>query len=276
MALGEGWRTRAVRWLRRRLPPPLRRAIEDASGQDIPLHAAGLAFFALVSLIPLTIVAMWVASLVAGEGRVERLAQALAAIAPRNLGADRALIRVAELGTSLGVVAIVAALAPATAYGSGLARAFRRLSPKDPPEELRGVLGRGLLLLVVVPLFVLGTMLAAFAATSLFEEALLRALGWVLALALAFLGGGLAAALIYRVFPPEALPWRAVLRGAAVSGAGVALLTVAFAAIVGLGADFTKYYAMSGLAGIVLLATWLFVANAALLTGYRVALRAAR
>lgn len=263
-------------WLRRRLPAPIRGALEEVSGQDVPLHAAGLAFYALISLIPLTIVAMWIASLAAGDDRVRRLAEALAAIAPRNLGADRALVRVAELGTSLGVAAIVAALGPATAYGSGLARAFRRLSPEDPPEELRGLLGRGLLLVAIVPVFVVGSMVGAFAATSLFHEGLLRALGWAVALVSAFVAPAVATALIYRIFPPETLPWRAVVRGAAVAGGGTALLTVAFAAVLALGSDFTKYYAISGVAGIVLLAAWLFVANAVLLTGYKVALRVRR
>lgn len=276
MAVGERWRTTAVAWLRRRLPGPVRGAVEEASGQDIPLHAAGLAFYALVSLIPLTIVAMWVASLVAGDERVQRLAQTLAAIVPQDVGADRALVRVAELGTSLGVAAIVVALGPATAYGSGLARAFRRLSPEDPPEELRGLLGRGLLLLAVVPVFAVGSLLGAFAATSLFQEGLLRVLGWALAAVFAFLGPAVASALIYRVFPPETLRWRAVVRGAVVAAAGVALFTVAFAALVAFGTDFTKYYAISGVAGMVLLAAWLFGANAVLLTGYKVALRARR
>ena len=274
VAVGERWRTRAVAWLRRRLPGPARRAVEEASGQDIALHAAGLAFYALVSLIPLTIVNMWVASLVAGDERVQRLAQALAAIVPQDVGADRDLVRVAELGTSLGVAAIVAALGPATAYGSGLARAFRRLSPEDPPEELRGLLGRGLLLLAVVPVLAVGSLLGAFAATSLFEDALLRAVGWALAGVFAFVGPAAASALIYRVFPPERLRWPAVARGAVVAGVGIALLTVALAALVAFGTDFTKYYAISGVVGMVLLAAWLFGANAVLLVGYKVAVRA--
>jgi hypothetical protein len=41
----------------------------------------------------------------------------------------------------------------------------------------------------------------------------------------------------------------------------------------GLGANFQAHYATSGLAGLVLLAVWLFLSNALVLTGYRMALQ---
>jgi membrane protein len=261
-----------VGWIRDRLPPRARRAVDDLSGRDLLLHAAGLAFYALVSVVPLSIVVMWITSAVAGESRVQQMARVVSAIAPENVGADRAVRRVARLGSGLGIAAILTGLWPATAYGSGLARAFRRLSPRDPPEELTGMWGRGLLLLVLLPLLVLGSMLGAFGASALFGEGLLRVLGYVLGLVLAFVGAALATAIIYRIFPPESLRWPQILRATLVTAVGVALLTVAFALVVGFGADFEKHYAISGVAAIVLLGVWLFLANALLLLGYRVAL----
>jgi membrane protein len=270
MAVGDRWRARVAGRIVERLPPRVRRAVEEMSRRDVFLNAAGLAFYGLISLVPLTVVAMWITSLAAGEGRVQQLARMLSQIAPQGLGADRAIRRVAQLGTTVGVASVVAALWPATAYGSGLARAFRRLSPK-PSEELTGLLGR-LLILLLLPLFVGGAMVGAFAASSLVGGGALRVLGYALGLVAAFVGSGLATAVILRVFPPEDLPWGRILRGTAVASGGVALLTVAFALALGLGADFGQHYAISGVASIVLLGLWLFLANALLLLGYRVAL----
>jgi hypothetical protein len=56
-----------------------------------------------------------------------------------------------------------------------------------------------------------------------------------------------------------------------VTAAGVSVLTLAFAVILGTGADFKEHYAISGVAGLVLLAVWLFLANALLLVGFRAA-----
>jgi uncharacterized BrkB/YihY/UPF0761 family membrane protein len=116
-----------------------------------------------------------------------------------------------------------------------------------------------------------GTLAGALAATGLFAEGFLRVLGWVLALAVAFVGAGVSVAVIYRIFPPERLPWRAIVRGTVVTAVGIALLSLGFALLIGLAGDFRQHYALSGFAGFVLLGVWLFLANAVLLAGYRVA-----
>ena len=98
--------------------------LERARTDDVLLFSAGLAFYALVSIAPLVILTLWLVSLVLGEERIRQLAQAVREIAPARMGADTALLRVAELGTTIGVWAIVTGMWPATAYGSGLVRAF--------------------------------------------------------------------------------------------------------------------------------------------------------
>ncbi len=49
------------------------------------------------------------------------------------------------------------------------------------------------------------------------------------------------------------------------------MTTVAFVVYLGAFADFEQRYVTSGLASVVLLALWLFVANTVLLVGYQVA-----
>jgi len=123
--------------LERRLPGPLRLLIDELEETDVLLYASGLAFYALVSVVPLVIVIMWVVSVILGDERVHAFAQELARVTPEGLGADQALERVAALGTQIGLPAVIAALWPATAYGAGLSRACssgaRRRNARESP-----------------------------------------------------------------------------------------------------------------------------------------------
>ena len=81
----------------------------------------------------------------------------------------------------------------------------------------------------------------------------------------------LGVALIYRIFPPERLSIRQIIRATLWSAATISLLSLAFT-VFARAASFQKHYGTAGVAAIVLLAVWLFLANALLLVGYRVAL----
>src|SRR3954447_13472589 len=117
-----GIATRAIDGVEARLPKRARRVMERARGQDILLFASGLAFYGLVSAVPLAIFVIWVTSLVAGDQRIQSFASELTRAAPQNLDAGRFVQRVADLGTTLGVPALVTALWPASSYGAGLRR----------------------------------------------------------------------------------------------------------------------------------------------------------
>jgi YihY family inner membrane protein len=253
------------------LPGPLRAAVEQSQGHDVLLFAAALGFYALVSVAPLVIFVLWLMGIVAGDTKVQRLAEEIRRIAPPNLGADKALRRVAELGTQLSLPAAIGALWPATSYGAGLKRAFERLSSgKD--KQAKGLRGRALAVFLLLPLLVLGALVSSYLGAAIVgESGLARIAGIVLGLLAGYVGAGVATALIYRIFPRESLSWRAIARGTAVTAAGVSVLSLAFSVYLVLGADFKEHYASSGLAGIVLLAVWLFLANALLLVGYLVA-----
>lgn len=256
-----------------RLPGPLRRTVARARGDDILLISAGLAFYALVSIAPLVILTMWITGLVVGEGRIEQFADQLGKVAPKNLGVDQAIRQIADQGTRLGLVAVAFGIWPATAYGSGLVRAFERLTPTGHDDRRRTpLLGRGLVLLVLLPAFVLGSLVAAYAGTQVLGGALVgQVLGIVLALVLGFLGAALTIALIYRLFPPDTLSWREVAASTAFTAAGVSVLSVILAVYLNVGANFEDHYASSGLTAVVFLAVWLFLSNTLLLVGYKAA-----
>lgn len=257
--------------LRARAPEFGREFLRVVTGEkDLLLIAAGLAFYGLISVVPLAIVSMWIASLIAGSQQVDQLAQMAAQLTPQEVGVDRAIRRMAEMGSGVGASAIIAAIWPATAYGSGLRRAISRMSAAEEHRELPGLIGRALLILVILPIFVLGTLAGTFAVTTVFQDGLSRVAGWVLALANAVIGSGIVAVIIYRVFPPDRPSWREIFRGAAFTAAGIAVLSIGFTVYLAFGANFKEHYAISAMAAVVLLGLWLFLANAVLLAGYRV------
>ena len=97
-------------------------------------------------------------------------------------------------------------------------------------------------------------------------------LGIGLALVFGFVGTAAASALIYAIFAPEHIGWRSILRGTLWSASTISVLSLGFALVADLGGNFQEHYGTNGMAAIVLLAVWLFLANALLLVGYRVAL----
>lgn len=123
-----------------------RRSVAEARADDAFLYAAALAFFGLVSVAPLVVVALWVTSVLVGDAHVQEVGDDLARLAPPDLGVEVALERVADLGTTVGLIAVAAALWPASAYGTALVRVFDRLDGERNSSALRG---RGATLLLL-------------------------------------------------------------------------------------------------------------------------------
>lgn len=257
-----------------RLPRPVAAIVRRLRREDVFLLSAGLAFYALVSVVPFAILVLWIVSVVAGDDQVRQVAEQFGRLLPEDLDAGQALQRVADLGARLGVGALVVLLWPATAYGSGLSRAFERLCPgADRPAK--GLRGRALALALVgvMPALVLGGLVASYAGTRLLDDGLVQTiLGGLLALTFGFVASGAATALIYKLFSPKPVGGRGLLAGAAIAGASISVLSAAYTFFLQFGADFQNRYATSGLAAIVLLEVWLFLANALVLVGYQVAL----
>lgn len=256
-----------------RLPRPLAAVVRRLRHEDVFLLSAGLAFYALVSVVPFAILVLWIVSLVAGDDRVRQVADQLSRLLPASLEAGPAFERVADLGARLGVGALLLLLWPASAYGAGLSRAFERLCPgADRPAK--GLRGRALALglVGVIPALALGGLVAAYAGTAIVGDGLPATVaGFGLALAFGFLFSTAAAMVIYKLFSPQPVGGSGLYKGAAAAGASIAVLSAGYAVFLQFAADFEHRYATSGLAAVVLLAVWLFLANALLLVGYQVA-----
>jgi membrane protein len=245
--------------------------------EEITLPAAGLAFYALVSLVPFVILVLWLTGLVVGTDRVREVGENMARLAPAKLGIDKAFTRVADLGAGLGLGAVVGLLWPASSYGAGLVRAFDRLSPRHE-RRMRGLRGRWLSVALVglVPALALAALVAVYLGSRLLGTSgtAARIGGWLLAPLFGFGAAALMLGTIYRLFTPERLPWRAVARGALTAAVSIALLSLAYVVYLRVGADFASRYASSSLAAVILLAFWLYLANALVLVGYTAALEA--
>ncbi len=263
---------RAFTAVRERLPDRLARVFDYLRDEDVLMISAGLAFYALVSVAPLVIIALWVTSVLVGDDAVQRTGEELARLAPRKLGVDKAFKQVSETGSHIGLWAVAAGLWPATSYGAGLARAFNRVS--DEARELPGLKGRALafLLMGALQVVVLAVLAGVLMGPRLLGEGLAAKVGgWAIAVALGFLSIAAMTGLIYRVFAADSRSWQGVAIAAATVAAGITLLSIAYVAFLQVGANFEQRYASSGLAAVVLLAVWLFLANALLLVGYRLA-----
>jgi membrane protein len=258
----------------RHLPHPVRTIVERLRKEDIFLLSAGLAFYALVSVAPFAILVLWAISLGAGDDGVQAIAGQLGRLLPTTFKGEEALTRVAELGGGLGFGALLALLWPASAYGSGLSRAFERLCPGgDMPAK--GLRGRALALALVgvMPALVLVGLVASYVASSLWGRGAVQSvLGLVLMLTIGFIISGGAVAAIFKLFSPRPVSGRGLLHGGALAGASISLLSAAYVLFLHVGADFERRYVTSGLAAIVLLAVWLFLANALILVGYQLAI----
>jgi membrane protein len=255
-----------------RLPGPVRDVVQRVRGIDIPLYASGLAFYALISAAPLAILCAWIASLVVGEDGIRRAAENMQQHAPGGIQMGSFLESIVSAGASLGLVAAISVVWPATSYGAGLRRAFHRLSPHSR-REAEGLRGRGLALIVLLPVLVAGSLLGSFVGTSLLgDSGGAYVIGLVLALVTGFLAASVGTALIYRIFPPERMPLRSILKGTLFTAAAVSVLSLGMTVFVGAaGQQEQQRFGSTGMALLVLFGVWLFLSNAALLVGYVIA-----
>ena len=76
-------------------------------------------------------------------------------------------------------------------------------------------------------------------------------------------------ALIYRLFPPHPLAWRAIWAGTFGTALAISILSGGYTVFINVGTNFQTRYASSGVAAVVLLSVWLYLVNALVLAGYQ-------
>jgi YihY family inner membrane protein len=265
---------RLIDLLERYLPGPTAHLVSWARSDESLSTAASLAFFALVSLPPTALIGFWAAGLMAGDERISQLGEQLAALAPAEMGADGMLLQLVEVAGTLGWTSVLAALWPATAYGAGLARAFDRLTPTGR-RRMDGLRGRVLVvvLIALLPLLILGALLVVlFLPQLLGEQVVVRVLGLALAGLIAVAALTAILALLYGLFSPADVGVGAAFRGAGWAAGAITVVSIGYVVYLRLGADFEERYGSSAFAAVILLGLWLYLANSALIVGYKTAL----
>ncbi len=254
----------------------VRRGLKEFSADQMPLMAAGVAFYAFLSLVPTLIAATLVYGLVTSPEDVQRQIDELSSVLPQDAAnlvggqmADLASAKNTGLGFGL-LVSLALALWSASGGTGNLISAVN--TAYDEKETRNFIKKRGLALALTVGaiiVFVLtASLVAVFPAVA---NALgvtgiarvgLEALRWVVLLAVL----AIALAVLYRLAPDRDDPkikWTSV--GAVVAIVVWVLASVVFSLYVNNFGSYGKTY--GALAGIVILLTWLWLSVVAILLG---------
>jgi membrane protein len=259
-----------VRTIDRWLPDRLSRLARRFADREILLSASSLAFYGLVSALPLLLIAFAFVEAVAGDDTLRRFADQVAEQGPE--GSGEFLDQLVDNGGGFGVVTLLFTIWPATAYGGGLRRALSKHS--EGSESAAGLRGRllGLSMVLVLPVVILGGIPLMFFLSTLLGDGLLEtALGWAVALTAGTIAATVLTTALYHAFSPEALGLRQSLLGASVTAAVTAVFSLGFVIYLELG-DTEERFGGGVIAVVVLLGLWLFVANILLLGGYEAVL----
>lgn len=249
----------------------MRDVVRSVRGHDLALYAAGVTFYAAIGFVPLLLLALYLAGLLAGEATVRGLADELAALLPNDLRAEDAARFLSDSGTSLGPVNALAALVPATLYGEGLVRAFDRLSGAGEAgrRSLRSRLG-ALLIVAASPFLLLLGLTATRGLTGALGAGLgARLLGVYVAFLVGWVSISLLLVLSYRGIAPDRCCLRALLWGAFSAGSFLSGTSLGFVLFLSLGIDLGGAYGGSTVlaTGAVALG-WLLLLHVVVLVGY--------
>jgi len=254
---------------RRYVPAPLegaasfvRAVIALVIDRNLTYLAAGIAFYAFVSIIPMVLLGVAVASFVGGEALATRvtgmLSQQLSSAGQASV--TEGLTDTTGRGVA-SVVGLVGLTWSALKLFRGLDQAFDELYLDEVDTSLLEQLRNGLVVVLGIAL-AMGLVVAVGVALSLLP--LGRPFADVLGSLLLVLVLGLAFLPVYYVLPPVEVSVREVLPGVAVVAIGWLPLQVGFR----LYAANAARYAAYGLIGAVLLfVTWLYFASIIVLLG---------
>ncbi|MDX6260230.1 MAG: rane protein [Kribbellaceae bacterium] len=252
----------------------IRRAWAEAKADQVPLLAAGVAFFGFLSLFPAVVAAVLTYGLVADPAQIRNQVKDLAAAMPaagRDLLLQQldALTSAPRQGLGIGVaIAVVAALWSAS---GGVGYLLTAVDLAYDEEETRGFVRRKLLALgmtlgaIVFVLLAIG-LFAAGAAIGNDVATPLRVVLEVARLLLAIVLITVALAVVYRLGPDRDAPRiRWVSTGAAVATIIWLAASIGFSIYVATFGNYAKTY--GSLAAVVILMLWLWLTAYAVLLG---------
>jgi membrane protein len=252
-----------------------RRTARQIPVDNVPIVSAGVAFYAVLAVIPVAIMAVTIYGLVTDPAEAERQIQRLLEVMPgdtASLLADQMRPIASSPGNLLGIgfaVSVVGLLWTASSATRSTVRAIVIAYDEDPRSSRFGTRLASLGLTVAVLVFfaaVLGlvAILPAWL-SSTGVPAAASGSRWVLLFLLVTSG----ALLLYRYAPPrEAPPWGSLLPGAVLAGVMWVAVTVGFGVYVANFGSYNQTYGVLG--GAVILMVWFLLSALSILVGAEV------
>ncbi|HXV94223.1 MAG TPA: YihY/virulence factor BrkB family protein [Pseudonocardia sp.] len=253
-----------------------RRAVKESSEDNIPMLAAGVAFFAFLAIPPALIAGLTLWGLVADPQQVTQQVEALARSLPEEtqpLITDQLNSVASTSSQALGIGLVVSLLGALWSASSGVGNLMKAVNIAYDEDETRGFLKLRAIALVLTLgaiVFVLITVALITVVPPLLEALQLGTVGTVLAqvvrwlLLLVVVVGGLA--VVYRFAPDRDSPkflWTST--GALVATALWLLGTIGFSLYVNYFGNYNKTY--GALAGVIVLLLWLYLTSYIVLLG---------
>ena len=254
----------------------VRRAFKESSADNVPILAAGVAFFAFLAIFPAMIAAITLYGIFADPETVAAQVRDLSAALPEQaqpILADQLQSVASASGGALGIGLVVSLLAAVWSASSGTGNLLKAINIAYDEDESRGFLkvrGIALALTLGAIVFVLLT-LALVAVVPVVLNVLplgqvgtilAQVLRWVLLVALVVA----ALAVTYRIAPDRDQPrfsW--VTTGSLVATVLWIIGSVAFSLYVNNFGSYNKTY--GAIAGVVVLMLWLYLTSYIVLLG---------
>ncbi|GAB3918529.1 ribonuclease [Microlunatus endophyticus] len=251
-----------------------KRGWKEAKADQVPLLAAGVAYYAFMSLFPALIALVLIYGLVADPGQIAREANQLTGALPgqvRQLITNQ-LTMVSQHNGGAGIGAIGSILVALWSASSGTSNLITAISTAYDEEETRSFIKKralalaltvGAIIFMIVMLFLVAALPAVL---QLFNNVVIRVLLEVVRWALLVVLITVALAVLYRVAPDRDAPkikWVSV--GAMIATVLWAIASVGFSIYVANFGNYAKTY--GAVAGIVVLLFWLWITSYAVLLG---------
>lgn len=250
-----------------------KRGWAEAKVDNVPLLAAGMAYYAFLAIFPAVIAAVLLYALFADPATITAQVNDLGASLPQEIRTTITdQITLAE-GRGAGWGAVVAILLALFSASGGVGNLMTAINTAYDEEENRGfvkkraialalTLGAIVFLLLVVGLVAVLPGVLQVLGTSTIVTLLIQVVRWVLIVVVI----SVALAVLYRVAPDRDAPkMRWVSVGAAIATVLWILASVGFSLYVSNFSSYAKTY--GAVAGFVILLLWLFITSYAILLG---------
>ncbi|WP_254536185.1 YihY/virulence factor BrkB family protein [Halomarina litorea] len=241
----------------------VRSVVDVARDRNITLLAAGFAYYAFVSIIPLLVMVLVVGSLVGGEAFAQFVVGQVESALSQS-GAD--LVRNALTGgagrAGAGAVSFLLLVWSALKVFRGLDIAFAEVyevgdDPSLPQQVRDGLVALGAIAVGIALMVAVGAVLGTELLRSIPYLNVVGALALLAGLTVTFLP-------LYYVLPPVEMSVRAALPGAAVAAVSWLVMQFVFQAYL---ANSGKYQAYGVLGAVLLFVTYLYFAGIVILLG---------